>query len=545
VADKNFKVKSGLNIPIASAAILTTDSNGNVSSTAVLPITAGGTGQTSATNAINALLPVQNGGTVNYAIQSDGTNINWGKLYNQGIKNNGTTITPRGIINIVGASFTDDSGTDTTTLTLNPAIKTIDEKTANYVVQTSDNNKILEVNSSSGTTITIPTNTLDSIPNGTTISLVNKGTGSVTFAGSTSSLPLSENTTTQGSFLDVAFGNGLFIGITSGGIYSSTDGINWTLRSTQSTILSIKFLQNKFYVGTNNGIVSSSDGISWTTVYSLSGIAIRDIDYGNGKFIAAAQSSRIVISNDGISWTLVTGITANATQIFFAIIYVGSDTWYMSSSGNPFFIKSIDHGSTWSTITTTGSAFNASSYATTLYFNGTRLLAKISGNTQIPSRYSSDGIAWSSISGIPLTGNLTSTYSHTYVVDGSTFYLLLNGTNADPLTAYLYSSTDLSTWTLNTTLSLSTSSTLAKRGAISDSGTLLWLSGNKTKSYTTGTESSIIESLDSSKTVSKRYAKVDLYKYNSNNWVLTGDLDSKTVDVELNSEQYYNLMGVF
>ena len=61
MADKNFKVKSGLNIPITSAAILTTDSNGNISSTAVLPITAGGTGQTSATNALNALLPVQNG----------------------------------------------------------------------------------------------------------------------------------------------------------------------------------------------------------------------------------------------------------------------------------------------------------------------------------------------------------------------------------------------------------------------------------------------------------------------------------------------------
>ena len=138
MADKNFKVKSGLNIPITSAAILTTDSSGNISSTNVLPITAGGTGQTSATNAINALLPVQNGGTVNYVIQSDGTNINWGKLYNQGIKNNGTTITPRGIINIVGASFADDSGTDTTTLTLNPAIKTINEKNDNYILQSSD-----------------------------------------------------------------------------------------------------------------------------------------------------------------------------------------------------------------------------------------------------------------------------------------------------------------------------------------------------------------------------------------------------------------------
>jgi len=126
VADKNFKVKSGLNIPITSAAILTTDSSGNISSTSVLPITAGGTGQTSATNAINALLPVQNGSTVNYVIQSDGTNINWGKLYNQTIKNNGTTVTPRGIINIVGASFSDNSGTDTTTITFSDTANNAD-----------------------------------------------------------------------------------------------------------------------------------------------------------------------------------------------------------------------------------------------------------------------------------------------------------------------------------------------------------------------------------------------------------------------------------
>ena len=115
--DKNFKVKSGLNIPITSAAILTTDSSGNISSTSVLPITAGGTGQTSATNAINALLPVQNGSTVNYAIQSDGTNVSWAKVYNQLIKNNGSSVTPRRNINIVGATFSDDSGSDTTTIT--------------------------------------------------------------------------------------------------------------------------------------------------------------------------------------------------------------------------------------------------------------------------------------------------------------------------------------------------------------------------------------------------------------------------------------------
>jgi hypothetical protein len=117
VADKNFKVKSGLNLPINSAAILTTDANGNISSSATLAISAGGTGQTSATNAINALLPVQNGSTVNYSIQSDGTNVSWAKIYNQLVQNAGISVSPRRNLNFVGAAFTDNSGTDTTTVT--------------------------------------------------------------------------------------------------------------------------------------------------------------------------------------------------------------------------------------------------------------------------------------------------------------------------------------------------------------------------------------------------------------------------------------------
>ena len=118
MSDKNFKVKSGLNLPINSAAILTTDANGNLSSSATLAISAGGTGQTSSTNALNALLPVQNGSTVNYSIQSDGTNVSWAKIYNQLVQNSGVSVSPRRNLNFVGLSFTDNSGTDTTTVTL-------------------------------------------------------------------------------------------------------------------------------------------------------------------------------------------------------------------------------------------------------------------------------------------------------------------------------------------------------------------------------------------------------------------------------------------
>lgn len=117
MSDKNFKVKSGLNIPIASANILTTDASGNISSSATLAVSAGGTGQTTAANALNALLPLQTGNE-NYFLQTNAVSSQWSKVYNQTIKNAGTSVNPRGTVNFVGATFSDSSGTDTTTITI-------------------------------------------------------------------------------------------------------------------------------------------------------------------------------------------------------------------------------------------------------------------------------------------------------------------------------------------------------------------------------------------------------------------------------------------
>ena len=118
MTDKNFRVKSGLIVSaLSTAGIVKTDSSGVISSSSIVGVSEGGTGQTTANNALNALLPIQNGGTVNYTIQSDGTNVSWAKVYNQLIQNAGISVTPRRNINIVGAVFTDNSGTDTTTIT--------------------------------------------------------------------------------------------------------------------------------------------------------------------------------------------------------------------------------------------------------------------------------------------------------------------------------------------------------------------------------------------------------------------------------------------
>lgn len=80
MADKSFKIKDGLIVPsLSTAGIVKTDSSGNISSSAVLPISEGGTGQTTAGNALNALLPLQTGNDNKY-LQTNGVSVQWNSI---------------------------------------------------------------------------------------------------------------------------------------------------------------------------------------------------------------------------------------------------------------------------------------------------------------------------------------------------------------------------------------------------------------------------------------------------------------------------------
>jgi len=126
MSNKDFKVKNGLQVPsLTTAGVVTTDYSGNIGSSATLSILNGGTGQTSAQNARNALLPLQTGNE-GYFLSTDQTNVSWAKVYNQLIKNSGTSVTPRKNVNIVGASFSDDAGSDTTTITFSDTANNAD-----------------------------------------------------------------------------------------------------------------------------------------------------------------------------------------------------------------------------------------------------------------------------------------------------------------------------------------------------------------------------------------------------------------------------------
>jgi hypothetical protein len=72
--------------------------------------------------------------------------------------------------------------------TITPAklsgVSTIDQKTGNYTLVLDDRGKVLEVNSASGVTITVPTNASVAFATGAMVAVTRRGAGDVTIAGS-------------------------------------------------------------------------------------------------------------------------------------------------------------------------------------------------------------------------------------------------------------------------------------------------------------------------------------------------------------------------
>lgn len=143
-------------------------------------------------------------------------------------------------------------------------------------------------------------------------------------------------------FRNVAFGNGIYLGHRSSGIYRSSNGSTWeriTAQTSEGEFSSNKivFFQGKFYGKTfNSDVYSSADGLQWEQVYenttvgniSLSGsTAASSRVLSTGAEVLAIESPTVDISTGSISVasTLITAIETvetvltNATSITISI----------------------------------------------------------------------------------------------------------------------------------------------------------------------------------------------------------------------------------
>jgi hypothetical protein len=244
------------------------------------------------------------------------------------------------------------------------------------------------------------------------------------------------------SYKGVVYGNGIFVA-TSGAFRAySYDGITWTeLIPSGWQIDSIEYA-NGLFVGVGfasvgspavpTGFVNTSvDGLTWTSRTPAANIWWQDITFGNGLFVAVAQSgtgNRVMTSPNGITWTSrTTPMDANfkgvayGNGVFVAVSTGGAGV----TAGN---VMTSPDGITWTQRNLTWTAL-AVHFAEGKFTTG--------------YRYSTDGITWN-LSNINFNP-LGITYGNGYFVGVAD-----NGANR------IYYSTDAITWTATPSPTLNT-----------------------------------------------------------------------------------------
>lgn len=231
---------------------------------------------------------------------------------------------------------------------------------------------------------------------------------------------------------------GDLIYVTASGYYDSaaiaysTDGSAWTV-TTRPSADEWKFIEygsGTFvatpYYGPGNTMILSTDGAAWTTPTTPpSGSYVRGLAYGDSQFGLLVDSVAYT-SPDGDVWTQVaTGVSANHMTYgngkFVAVSDLGAGTYSTDMV-------------TWTAVTL-GSGSESDFFGRASYANGIFFAGGYYGFS-----YSTDAVTWSYTNNSNVNGA---------VAYGSGAYAMLSlapyGNYAD-----VYTSTDLSTWTLAT-----------------------------------------------------------------------------------------------
>jgi len=153
-----------------------------------------------------------------------------------------------------------------------------------------------------------------------------------------------------GNFGNVLFVNGTFLVFGTTGVTSSTDGATWT---DQTPTVQVNYNPNAVAyhagtfvsVGASGQIWTSSDGVNWTSRSSGVTGDLNAVTYGNGLFVAVGGTwspgspgpPPVVTSPDGITWTVQTQGIGQTINGYSSVIYV--DKKFFAVGGQDAFEK--------------------------------------------------------------------------------------------------------------------------------------------------------------------------------------------------------------
>jgi hypothetical protein len=198
------------------------------------------------------------------------------------------------------------------------------------------------------------------------------------------------NTTTE--FFSVTYGNGRFVTVgLRGNVLTSTNGTNWSAPDSGVTcnLLGVTYGNGRFVavgaqgeIRDSNGwvivraqtvILSSTDGLTWTQGPATSSW-FNAVTFGNGRFVAVADSGVIWTSADGQTWATSPSGTSND------LLGVSYGNQQFVAVGGWGTVLVSENGTHWQPRTS-----GVNSYLYGIAFNGNSFVAVGSGGTIVLS----------------------------------------------------------------------------------------------------------------------------------------------------------------
>lgn len=198
------------------------------------------------------------------------------------------------------------------------------------------------------------------------------------------------------SWYSVTYGNGLFVAVAPDGthqIMTSPNGRDWTPRTAPGagSWLSVTY-GNDLFVSTSatgGNVMTSLDGVTWIHHSAvIENNLWRSVVYGNGLFVAVSQSgtNRVATSSDGVNW-----LPHNAAE---------ASAWLSVTYGNGLFVAISPGGGTHNVMTSpngvdwTSRANPISGSLNNVTYGGGLFIAVGSGGLMNQVMTSPDGINW-------------------------------------------------------------------------------------------------------------------------------------------------------